>query len=53
MAIDSFALDDIIQLITARTGIIPRASHREGIKTYIEKMLLEKDFLCKVIRMLL
>lgn len=44
MAIDSFALDDIIQLITARTGIIPRASHREGIKTYIEKMLLEKGF---------
>ena len=27
----------IIQLITERTGIIPRDSHRTGIKNYIEK----------------
>ena len=33
-------LDSFINLLTASTGIIPRASHREGIKNYIDKKLL-------------
>ena len=30
---------DIIELITQRTGIIPRDSHRTGIKNYIDKRI--------------
>lgn len=33
-------LDSFINFLTASTGIIPRASHREGIKNYIDKKLL-------------
>ena len=35
-------LDSLIALLTQRTGIIPRSSHLEGIKNYIEKKLTEK-----------
>ena len=34
---------DIIDLITQRTGIIPRDSHRTGIKNYIDKRLSESE----------
>lgn len=34
-------LTELVSLITSQTGIIPRASHRSGIKTYIEKKLVE------------
>lgn len=33
-------LDSFISLLTESTGIIPRASHREGIRNYIDKKLL-------------
>lgn len=33
-------LDSFISLLTESTGIIPRASHREGIKNYIDKKLI-------------
>ena len=36
-------LDSLIALLTQRTGIIPRSSHLEGIKNYIEKKLTEKS----------
>ena len=42
MGINDIELEKIIQLITQRTGIIPRASHRDGIKSYVEKKLSEK-----------
>ena len=32
-------LDSFISMLTSYTGIIPRASHREGIKNYITKKL--------------
>ncbi len=35
-------LDSLIALLTQYTGIIPRSSHLEGIKNYIEKKLNEK-----------
>lgn len=36
-------LDAIITLITAKTGIIPRESHKSGIMNFIEKRLREID----------
>lgn len=36
---DEQIFTDIIELITQRTGIIPRDSHRTGIKNYIDKQL--------------
>ena len=39
MTIADGELDMIIQLVTARTGIIPRSSHREGIRSYLGKKL--------------
>ena len=36
-------LNSFIQLLTDRTGIIPHATHKEGIKNYIEASLLEKN----------
>ena len=35
--------DFFISLLTVGTGIIPRASHRSGIQTYIEKKIIEKN----------
>ena len=35
-------LDSFISLLTERTGIVPRSSHREGIKNSIQKILTEK-----------
>lgn len=40
---DENVFEQIIKLITLRTGIIPRDSHRTGIKNYIDKRLLEKN----------
>ena len=34
-------LDSFISMLTAYTGIVPRASHREGIKNFIIKKLSE------------
>lgn len=34
-------LNSFITILTERTGIIPRASHRDGIKSYIEKKIAE------------
>ncbi len=42
MLITDAELDSIIHLVTEKTGIIPRASHRSGIKLYIEKELYER-----------
>ena len=39
MTLSDAELERLIQLITARTGIIPRASHRDGIRNYAEKHL--------------
>ncbi len=36
-------LDSFIAVLTERTGIIPRASHRDGIKGYIERKIKEKS----------
>ena len=44
MKINDIDLESIIRLVTERTGIIPRASHRDGIKTYVEKVLSERSF---------
>ncbi|MBQ1592345.1 MAG: hypothetical protein II077_09955, partial [Treponema sp.] len=35
-------LDSFITMLTQNTGIIPRSSHLEGIKNYIEKQLEKK-----------
>ena len=34
-------LDSFILILTEKTGIIPRASHRDGIKTYLEAQISE------------
>ena len=44
MHISDIDLNSIIQLVTQRTGIIPRASHREGIRSYVEKILSAKNY---------
>jgi len=43
MQINDIDLEKIIQLVTQRTGIIPRASHRDGIKSYVDKLLSAKN----------
>ncbi|WP_407429471.1 CheR family methyltransferase [Treponema sp.] len=35
-------LDIFMEILTARTGIVPRASHLDGIKSYIESRIAEK-----------
>lgn len=40
---DEQVFSDIITLITKHTGIIPRESHKEGIKNFINKRLSELD----------
>ncbi|MCR4823677.1 MAG: hypothetical protein K5873_12490 [Treponema sp.] len=35
-------IDSFISLLTEKTGIIPRSSHRDGIKLYIENILKER-----------
>lgn len=35
--------ESFLTILKARTGIVPRASHREGIKAYIEKRIVEKN----------
>ncbi len=40
---DEETFSKIIELITQRIGIIPRDSHKTGIKNYIEKRLLELE----------
>lgn len=39
MDITNNDLEKLIQLITLRTGIIPRESHRTGIRTYFDKKI--------------
>lgn len=39
MKIDDEYFDRIISLITLKTGIIPRESHKAGIRTYVENKL--------------
>ncbi len=39
MIISQEELNRIVELITAKTGILPRESHKMGIKNYIEKYL--------------
>ena len=43
MVISETELNSIIELVTAKTGIQPRESHKMGIKNYIEKYLDEKS----------
>ena len=40
-------LDTFISMLTAYSGIVPRASHREGIKNYINKKLSETKWSVK------
>ena len=35
--------DSILALLKSRTGIVPRASHRDGIKSYIESRISAKN----------
>ena len=37
-------LDSFISILTTLTGILPRASHRDGIKYFIEKKITENHF---------
>ena len=37
-------LNSFISILTTLTGIIPRESHRDGIKYFIEKKLAEKNY---------
>ena len=53
MTLSDTELDTLIQLITQRTGIIPRASHRDGIRSYIEKKLSELGMDCASYKTLL
>ena len=34
--------ESFLTILKNRTGIVPRASHRDGIKAYIEKKMAEK-----------
>lgn len=47
MMLNEFDLQKTIELVTRKTGIIPRDSHKAGIKSYVEKRLEtleEKNF---------
>ncbi len=46
-------LDSFISILTTLTGIIPRASHRDGIKFFIQKKIAETDFTIEEYRRLL
>ena len=46
-------LDSFITILTTLTGIIPRASHRDGIKFFIEKKVSETQFSIEEYRRLL
>ena len=37
------AMENIIELITSLTGIIPKDSHKTGIVNFVEKRLKEKN----------
>ena len=37
-------LDSFISILTTLTGIVPRASHRDGIKFFIEKKIAENNY---------
>ena len=37
-------LDSFISILTTLTGILPRASHRDGIKHFIEKKISENNY---------
>ena len=41
MTVNDSDLNPLIDLITLRTGIIPRESHREGIRSYLERKIDE------------
>ena len=41
--LDEKTLTKLIELITQKTGIIPRDSHRSGIKNYVEKRMKELE----------
>ncbi|MBR1722822.1 MAG: hypothetical protein IJ727_10140 [Treponema sp.] len=36
-------LDSFVSILTRRTGIVPRSSHLDGIKAYIEKQIETKN----------
>ena len=44
--ISELELEEIVEMITARIGIIPRSSHRKGIRDYLERKLssMNADF---------
>lgn len=46
MMISELELEEIVEMITARIGIIPRSSHRKGIRDYLERKLssMNADF---------
>ena len=46
-------LDSFISILTTITGIIPRASHRDGIKYFIEKKISENNYSIEEYRKLL
>ena len=37
-------LNSFISILTTLTGIIPRASHRDGIKYFIENKIAENNY---------
>ena len=43
MTLSQAEFNELLEIITSRTGIIPRASHRDGIKLYVEKQLTVLD----------
>ena len=46
-------LDSFISILTTLTGILPRASHRDGIKYFIEKKIAENNYTVDQYRRLL
>ena len=46
-------LDTFISILTTLTGILPRASHRDGIKYFIEKKISENNYTIEEYRKLL
>ncbi|MCR5762873.1 MAG: hypothetical protein K6G00_05760 [Treponema sp.] len=44
MTITPLELNSIIELVTRKTGILPRESHKMGIKNYVEKYLEQNAF---------
>ena len=43
VSITSEEFESILEILKSRTGIVPRASHRDGIKSYIESRIAAKN----------